>query len=100
MRGTFLYPDPQDGSPISSIPWELFRDGLEDYEMLRLLKLAADDAQQQGRNHEAVARAQRLLEQDLPALIRSPKDFSWDPLELENLRTRAGETLSELSATR
>jgi hypothetical protein len=101
MRGTLIYPDPKTGRPIDSVRWELFREGLEDYETLRMLRAAVDDAI--GRNETDPARAhlikdaQQLLEEQTPALIRNARDFTWDPAALEQLRTRAGEALSALT---
>lgn len=68
--GVLLYPPrtPEERGPIDSIRWELFREGLEDYEYLALAdELAArleaagrDEAAKPGR--EAVAQALELVE--------------------------------------
>ena len=93
MRGTLLYPDPKTGEPVSSVRWELFREGLEDYETLRLLRAACDeaatDANLDPTRKAALAEAEQLLGDEVPGLVRSARDFSWDPLALENLRLRA-----------
>jgi len=68
--GVLLYPprSPDEHGPIDSVRWELFREGLEDYEYMRLAEeLAARleaagkaDAAKQGR--DAVANALSLVE--------------------------------------
>jgi hypothetical protein len=93
MRGTLLYPDPKTGEPVSSVRWELFREGLEDFETLRLLRTACDEAAGDANLDEtrqaAVAEAEKLLGEEVAGLVRSARDFSWDPVELERLRLRA-----------
>jgi hypothetical protein len=93
MRGTLLYPDPGTGEPVSSVRWELFREGLEDYETLRLLRAACDeaatDANLDPTRKAALAEAENLLGDEVASLVRNARDFSWDPLELETLRLRA-----------
>jgi hypothetical protein len=93
MRGTLLYPDPKTGEPVSSVRWELFREGLEDYETLRLLRDACDqaaiDANLDPTRRAALAEAEKLLGEEIPSVVRDARDFSWDPVALENLRLRA-----------
>jgi hypothetical protein len=93
MRGTLLYPDPKTGEPVSSVRWELFREGLEDIETLRLLRTACDEAASDAKlddtRRAAVAEAEKLLGDEVGRLVRSPRDFSWDPVEIEDLRLRA-----------
>ena len=93
MRGTLLYPDPRTGEPVSSVRWELFREGLEDYETLRLLRAACDEAATEpnldATRKAALAEAEKLLGEEVPALVRDARDFSWNPLDLETLRLRA-----------
>jgi hypothetical protein len=101
MRGTLLYPDPKTGEPVNSIRWELFREGLEDFETLRMLRTAMDETYGAGKIDEARKKTlddgERLLGEDVTKLVRSARDFSWDPAELERIRTRAGELLSNLT---
>jgi hypothetical protein len=93
MRGTLLYPDPKTGEPVNSVRWELFRQGLEDFETLRLLRTACDEAASDPKLDEtrkaAVAEAEKLLGAEVGGVVRSARDFSWDPVELEDLRLRA-----------
>src|SRR5439155_26041581 len=100
-RGTLIYPDPKTGKPVDSARWELFREGLEDYETLRLLRTSVDIATARGERDPArlaaMADAQELFEKTVPALIRSARDFTWDPAVLEAARRRAGNALSALA---
>ncbi len=101
MRGSLIYPDPASGAPVDSVRWEMFREGLEDYETLRMLRTALDEAE--GRHESdpkllAVIKAgEKLCEEELPAMFRTARDFTWDPVALESVRTRAGEALSALT---
>lgn len=102
LRGGLIYPDPKTGAPVDSIRWELFREGLEDYEALRLLKIAVENARKTKTRDEKIEpllrRAEAILQNDVPGLVRTPTDFSWEPVALEKLRTQIGETLSALTA--
>jgi hypothetical protein len=102
MRGTLLYPDPKTGEPVSSVRWELFREGLEDFETLRLLRNACDEAASEkdldDTRRAAVAEADKLLADEVGGLVRSARDFSWDPVEMEDLRLRACALLHVLTA--
>lgn len=74
--GFLFYPDPQKGDPIPSVRAEIFRDGIEDYDLLTLLKQRnpnspllnvgdlifapnkfADDPQAYERRHRAILEA-------------------------------------------
>jgi hypothetical protein len=102
MRGTLLYPDPRTGEPVNSVRWELFREGLEDFETLRLLRTAMDETYGAGHIDDAKKKllddGEKLLGDEFAAIVRNARDFSWDPAELERLRTHAGELLSQLTA--
>ncbi len=101
MRGAFLYPNPKDGTPVNSVRWELFREGLEDYETLRLLSAAVTAARKaparDRRAGAALREAEGLLDAGVKGLVRTPTDFAWDPAALERVRTQVGETLSALA---
>jgi hypothetical protein len=101
MRGTLLYPDPKTGEPVNSVRWELFREGLEDFETLRMLRTAMDETYGAGKVDAAkkalLDEGEKLLGEDFGAFVRNARDFSWDPAELERIRTGAGELLSKLT---
>lgn len=56
-----VYPGP-DGTPVSSKRWEVTREGIEDYELLFLLRHLYTDAANSGAEAELLARAGRLLD--------------------------------------
>lgn len=87
--GSLIYPGP-DG-PVDSIRWELNRDGIEDYDMLVMLREAAEAARVRG---EDVGDAERLL--GFPHLTRSWTEYSEDPDELERQRLAVGDCLEAL----
>lgn len=45
--GSFFYYDHENGSPVTSIRWEMMREGLEDYEYLHHLETLLDKVQNQ-----------------------------------------------------
>jgi hypothetical protein len=100
-RNPLLYSDANTGVPIGSVRFDNFRDGMEDYETLGMLRTAIDEAT--GRNEKdpaklkAIERSQKLFEETIPSIIRSARDFSWDPTALQAARDQAGELLSILS---
>jgi len=81
-RGTFIYPDPEDGSPVDSTRWELFREGLDDYLYLHLA-----DAQ--------LAKWAKL--RDMPPAAKALRDELaanldlWRTLIVRDMRTWCGE---------
>jgi hypothetical protein len=95
LRGTLIYPDPKTGVPVDSARWELFREGLEDFETFRMLRTAVDEAPAGAGN---TAEARHLLEEELPAFVKDAREFSWDCAALQSLHSRAGELLSGLTA--
>ncbi|MBM4045018.1 MAG: DUF4091 domain-containing protein [Planctomycetes bacterium] len=100
MRGTFLYPNLRDGTPVNSIRWESFREGLEDYECLRLLRDLTERVAAKPRDaqpKDLLDQCRRLLREAPDKLVRTTEDYSSSPAELEEARTAVGETLAELS---
>ncbi|MGQ9729504.1 MAG: glycoside hydrolase domain-containing protein, partial [Candidatus Fervidibacter sp.] len=77
-EGFLFYPDPQKGEPIPSVRAEIFRDGIEDYDLLTLLKQ---------RNHNSP-----LL--NASDIIFAPNKFADDPQAYER---RHQEILKALS---
>jgi hypothetical protein len=101
LRTTLIHCDANTGAPIDSVRWELLREGLEDFEMLRMLRTAIDESSAlkdlDRRLQITLQDAQRLLEEDVPAMVRSARDFSWDASAMESIRLRAGDMLSQLT---
>ncbi|GBD00251.1 hypothetical protein HRbin17_02789 [bacterium HR17] len=79
--GFLFYPDPAKGDPIPSVRAELFRDGIEDYDLLHLLRERWQRVQADNRKTTAsaawLAQAVRLLRVD--DIIRATNKFVDDP---------------------
>jgi len=89
--GQLIYPGP-DGWPLSSIRLECVRHGIEDYEMLAMLKAAVEKA---GKDLP-LEEAHELLEVPDP-LVRSLTEFTSDPKDLLEVRHRLGQVLETLA---
>ena len=82
--GTLFYPGKpsviggQHDVPLSSIRFELIREGLEDYELLRLLDAAGDGA---------------FAKASIATFVRRADDFDDDPTNLERAREILGDRL-------
>lgn len=90
--------------PVSSLRWEAFRDGLEDYEYLNLLdqwtkKLSQSDSP--GRSDNALCQKLRdqsaMLLQEIRTAVASPEEYPRDPRAIESLRRRMGEVLDKIA---
>ncbi len=86
--GSLLYPG-EDG-PVDSIRWELNRDGIEDYDMLAMLKDAADRLEQQG-DAAAGGRARAAL--DASDVTTDWLEYTDDPKVVEARRLKVAEAL-------
>ena len=84
--GQLLYPGP-DRQPISSVRLENFRDGIEDYEYLWLLRDAAAKLKKAGGHDALVAEAEKALAID-DEVVKDLREFTQDPRALR--RARAG----------
>jgi hypothetical protein len=95
--GFVVYPPEREGSiaPVSSLRWEAFRDGMEDYEYLRLLdqaRLALAAAGQDGKWQDLKSQVDGVY-RDLRMAVRGTEDYPRDPELLLNLRKRIGYVL-------
>jgi len=95
--GFLFYPDPQKGDPIPSVRVEIFRDGIEDYDLLCLLqtKLAKAQKLADPKHQKWLQRAQTLLRAD--DLILAPNKFADNPAAYEQRHRQLLEVLEELS---
>lgn len=91
-----VYPGP-DG-PYASPRWELLRDGLEDHELLCLLREAAQKARSAGQTEQAEAAEKTLAECVKRVVGAGPglAEFTDDPRELELARLKVLTTLDWL----
>ena len=99
--GRFLYPPPQAAAraaegppiiagPVESIRWEMLREGIEDWEMLYLLRARIE---QSGADDPAL---RRLL--DVPEEItRSLTEFTTEPGPIHRHRRQVAEAIERLS---
>jgi len=89
--GSLLYPGPN--GPVPSIRWELNRDGIEDYDLLCLLR---DQASALPRRHIFLLwRARRLL--NVSDVTRSWTELTRDPDDLESHRRETGDAIEEIT---
>ena len=106
--GRFLYPPNRDVAgdrrkclegPVSSIRWEMLREGLEDYEYFVILQNEIAKARAAGVKDAALADAERLLE--IPeGIIRDLTHFSRDPAPLHAHRRRLAAAIERLAGLR
>ncbi len=90
--GIFLYPGPErQGPPIDSIRWEMYREGVEDYDLLTLLAEAETKA-----GGDGPARMRAVVEQVAGGLV----EVSRDPRLMDTLKRRACERIEALSKGR
>jgi hypothetical protein len=104
--GYLLYPNPDGpGKPASSIRWEMFREGIEDYDYFVLLKGLADavlgNADSSPPERIAQAMAALKLLKEMETLI--PEDsttlkYNQDPASYSELRDRIAHAIEELGA--
>ncbi len=103
--GRFLYPPNRDvendkqpylSGPISSIRWEMLREGLEDFEYFWLLREAISKAEKTGKPIDRLNKARKLLEIG-PAIITDKTNFTRDPKPLHQRRTEIAEMIESLS---
>ncbi len=91
------------GGPVSSLRWEAFRDGMQDYEYLNLLerwvkqlpqiKAKGDNALCKGVREQA----EKVL-QEIRTVMASPEEYFRDPRAVESLRRRIGEVLDKIAS--
>jgi hypothetical protein len=94
-EGSWIYPG-ADG-PITSIRFENFRDGLEDFEYYRMLESAIADAAMADASPDALDHARALLH--IPdELVRSLTDFTRSPESLVQHRLEVAEAIERLRA--
>ncbi|HPD14634.1 MAG TPA: DUF6067 family protein [Planctomycetota bacterium] len=82
--GQLLYPGP-DGRPLSSVRLENFRDGIEDYETLWLLRDAVAKLKKAGGHEALVAEAEKALAID-DSVVKDLTHFTQDPRALRAAR--------------
>jgi hypothetical protein len=100
-EGYLIFPG-KDGSPLASIRLENFRDGIDDYAYLKLLRNAVDELRNNPATLRAdqkkwLARARTLL--NVPSNVAvSPINFSIDDTHLLSYRAEVAEALDEFQS--
>jgi hypothetical protein len=96
-NGLLFYPG-QDG-PVDSLRAEIFRDGMEDYEYLVMLKMLVDNLNKMGKTDEYIdllVEAKNILE--IHSIVNSMTDFTKDTDKLQKTRTEIAELISKLNS--
>ena len=105
--GVLLYPprSEQENGPISSVRWELFREGLEDYEYLRLAADLADRVEKIRGTSQLARDAREAVKAALALVHRWPnvkaandQPYSQDAAALADARERLGNCIEALNA--
>ena len=89
FSGILLYPPrtPEEHGPIESVRWELFREGLEDYEYLRLASESGE------RGEQAVAAAMELVDRWPNVRAGNDEPYCLDPAKVEAAREALAEAI-------
>jgi len=97
--GVLLYPNPDgNGPPVNSLRWEVFRQGLEDYEYFRLLEQAIQGSMKKLSVVSEFSRyASYRINEYLSMMIDNYFDtWNSDVQYLHNIRTRIAEELQTI----
>ncbi len=104
--GVLLYPprSNQEHGPIGSVRWELFREGLEDYEYLCLADRLADELAKAG-NTELAGKGRAAIAQALALVDRWPnvkaandEPYTLDVTAVESARERLASVIEAMTA--
>ena len=103
--GRFIYPPNRDvvnnkdkhlAGPVTSIRWEMLREGLEDYEYFWLLRAAVENARAAKVDNAVLDEAEKLLA--IPeAIIVDKTQFTRDPLPLYAHRRALADAIERVS---
>jgi hypothetical protein len=103
--GRFFYPPVEAmedretkclSEPVSSIRWELLREGIEDYEYFWLLRERIRNLKESGKGSESLSEAEKLLE--VPEnIVKNMTEFTIDPNPIYSHREKIARMIEELS---
>jgi hypothetical protein len=93
--GHLIYPGP-NGTALSSLRLEALRDGMEDYEYVRLLADGVEQLEAAGKSPDLVAQAKRWLSEQ--RVVESFADWCHDPEELLSAREQMAEVIEHMPA--
>ncbi len=92
--GLLVYPSPS--GPVSSIRWEIIRDGIEDFDYLAILGRRLRQLAERDPNAPLLQEAKRVL--DLEPVVPNLVSFPRDPQILLGKRTAAARMIEKLDA--
>jgi hypothetical protein len=92
-NGLLFYPG-EDG-PIDSLRLEIFRDGMEDYEYLYLLKQKVEEAKKKNLDPAVISKYEKLLTID-KSIVESMWKFTKDTRQFLKYREAVAEAIEEL----
>jgi hypothetical protein len=107
FSGVLMYPprSPDEHGPIESVRWELFREGLEDYEYLALADRLASQLEAAGKP-EAAQPARQAIEQAMSLVERWPnvraandEPYTLDPAKVAAAREALAEAIEGMRRT-
>lgn len=81
--------------PVPSIRWEMIREGVEDYDYFYMLNTLVEKHKSAGDQIDAVKQSEDALAM-VKACAKSPTDYTEDPVQLENARTKVAEAIEAL----
>ncbi|NUP98944.1 MAG: DUF4091 domain-containing protein, partial [Armatimonadetes bacterium] len=95
--GFFLYPTAdRKGAPISSLRWELYREGVEDYDLLTMLRAAELKAAQSAGHPNPEQAAEAALQALVSQVALNVAEIAPDPRLPDQLKRRACERIEKL----
>jgi hypothetical protein len=93
--GQLIYPGP-NGKPLSSIRLEAIRDGIEDYEYFYILDGLVTKAEKNPKVSKALTANARNLLAVRNDVVKSPKEYTLDPMLVLSARREVAETIEKL----
>ena len=102
--GVLLYPprSPEEHGPISSVRWEVFREGLEDYEYMHLAEGLADQLEKAGKKEAAkqgraaIAAALELVEKWPNVRAANDEPYTLDVTAVAAAREQLAEAIEDM----
>lgn len=102
--GILLYPPrtPEENGPIDSIRWELLREGLEDYEYMRLTSDLVQQLENQGNSRaaqigkKALAYVQSLVDHWPNVKAENDEPYCINPIDVKNARVQLASAIESM----
>ncbi len=94
-EGYFLYPGPEE-QPLASVRFELMREGIEDWELITMLREAVETAEREGRDGPALAAARKALA-GVGEIAPTLSDYTREPEAILAAREKVAHALMALN---